>query len=106
MIEKDIQDQIAEMRLVALGIIVAIREKVERHTLNKDVLTNLENDEETQKKYTDLMVRIKEGNGSLDTLDELRAYSTHEQAGYMLFTIKHYEDLWKVKLLTEEERSL
>lgn len=104
--EKEVTNQVAEMRQFALNIIGSIREEIERHTLSKNVLTDIENDQDIQKRYSDLMKRINEGNGSTDTLDELMAYSPHDQAGYMLFTIKNYEETQKVKLLTEDERAL
>jgi len=97
-------DQVANIRQVALNIIDSIGEKIEIHTLDKNTLTDIENDEDIQKKYDDLMKRIKGGNGSFETLDELMTYSVHEQAGWMLFTIKYHEDLWKLKLLIDEER--
>ena len=99
-------DQVSNMRQTALSMINSIRHKIEIHALDKNILTYIENNKDTQVKYSELMKRIKDSNGSFETLDELMSYSVHEQAAWMLFTIRYHEDLWKLKLLNEEERSI
>jgi hypothetical protein len=103
-LEHDATPNIVERtRTICLINQVELRMFVESGLVTPEKLQKIEDDKDIQEKYNNILKDARNGKNDVGLLPD---FETEELAGWFIFFRDFHEKLWKIKLLTEEERKL